>query len=338
LWRDLSTPPDARYEFLRRLREAEYINNFHWMAEPDWSETTIDIGDWEVLQGCQKGVAENGWTVMSREWCHLFRTGEEDHTGLALVGAGEIDTLRERISSGVYQMHFGFRYEPNERNKREQKRKEKEQPKPEPAPQKGSRRSLIDLSGTSGRTFPCQVYELSESFEVLNNPVVCAISRLQRDHYHWIIYVGETTDWKTVLAAHPGAKDINQHNPTHCLVHEADSDEVSRRAVVKDIVEKYRPPVIPPLASPAQRPATAATIPGPGTSPSPPKQLQCPRCYGSGSATCSACNGSGGRDESRTDYDWEGNPICNSEWISCGYCNGGMSTCSRCRGNGYAYS
>lgn len=61
---------------------------------------------------------------------------------------------------------------------------------------------------------------------------------------------------------------------------------------------------------------------------------QCPACSGSGLLTCSACGGTGGRSESRTDYDWDNNPIYRTEWVSCYSCSGGQQTCTTCGGSG----
>ncbi|MEZ4886226.1 MAG: hypothetical protein R3E32_15940 [Chitinophagales bacterium] len=66
----------------------------------------------------------------------------------------------------------------------------------------------------------------------------------------------------------------------------------------------------------------------------PQNYRQCPSCYGSGRTTCSSCGGSGGRSESRVDYDWNNNPIYRTEWVACYSCSGGQSTCSRCGGSG----
>jgi len=78
------------------------------------------------------------------------------------------------------------------------------------------------------------------------------------------------------------------------------------------------------------RPSTVSTTPVLETK-------QCPSCYGSGSKVCSSCGGSGGRYESRTSYDWEGNPQYENEFVNCYSCNGGYSTCGACGGKGYVY-
>lgn len=39
------------------------------------------------------------------------------------------------------------------------------------------------------------------------------------------------------------------------------------------------------------------------------RSQQCPTRAGSGVVSCSACNGSGGRSETRIEYDWENNPV-----------------------------
>ena len=66
----------------------------------------------------------------------------------------------------------------------------------------------------------------------------------------------------------------------------------------------------------------------------PQNYRQCGYCSGSGSQTCSSCGGTGGRSESRTDYDWDNNPIYRTEWVSCYSCSGGKQTCSTCGGSG----
>ena len=66
----------------------------------------------------------------------------------------------------------------------------------------------------------------------------------------------------------------------------------------------------------------------------PQNYRQCGYCSGSGSQTCSSCGGTGGRSESRTDYDLDNNPIYRSEWVSCYSCSGGKQTCSTCGGSG----
>ena len=97
----------------------------------------------------------------------------------------------------------------------------------------------------------------------------------------------------------------------------------------------------PPTTREARRPASTTASPPRRTS-STPRQVhdmapdlyrQCGACAGSGRTTCSACGGTGGRSESRVDYDWEGNPTYNSEWISCS-CAGGQVVCGTCGGSG----
>jgi len=61
---------------------------------------------------------------------------------------------------------------------------------------------------------------------------------------------------------------------------------------------------------------------------------QCSFCSGSGLTTCSSCGGTGGRSESRTDYDWNNNPVYRTEWVSCYSCSGGKQTCTTCGGSG----
>jgi hypothetical protein len=65
---------------------------------------------------------------------------------------------------------------------------------------------------------------------------------------------------------------------------------------------------------------------------------QCGTCHGSGTTTCSSCYGKGGRFETRTDYDWEGNNVYRDEWVNCYTCSAGIVRCSMCGGKGEVYA
>lgn len=62
----------------------------------------------------------------------------------------------------------------------------------------------------------------------------------------------------------------------------------------------------------------------------------CQKCTGIGYEYCSICGGSGGRYETRYDYDYEGRPISRDEHISCSACSGsGQKLCRECGGTGW---
>jgi hypothetical protein len=63
----------------------------------------------------------------------------------------------------------------------------------------------------------------------------------------------------------------------------------------------------------------------------------CGRCSGTGKDYCSSCGGSGGHNETRYDYDYDGRSISRSEWARCTSCSGtGFRRCSLCGGTGSA--
>jgi hypothetical protein len=68
---------------------------------------------------------------------------------------------------------------------------------------------------------------------------------------------------------------------------------------------------------------------------SPDSFKMCEICVGTGEVRCSYCSGTGGRNETRYDRDYEGRSISRTEWVSCGSCSGrGTGTCSPCGGSG----
>lgn len=69
--------------------------------------------------------------------------------------------------------------------------------------------------------------------------------------------------------------------------------------------------------------------------PYPDSFKMCERCVGTGKVRCTFCSGSGGRNETRDDRDYEGRPISRTEWVSCGSCSGtGGGPCTSCGGSG----
>jgi hypothetical protein len=65
-----------------------------------------------------------------------------------------------------------------------------------------------------------------------------------------------------------------------------------------------------------------------------PKNAQCGRCAGSGTVTCSSCNGYGYHTQSYSRTAWDGSVEYVNEQIPCSSCSGGQATCSRCGGSG----
>ena len=65
-------------------------------------------------------------------------------------------------------------------------------------------------------------------------------------------------------------------------------------------------------------------------------QFRCGWCSGSGNQICSVCNGSGGRQESYTSYDWDGYLQYKTRWLKCFY-EGRYTACGYCGGKGYVY-
>jgi hypothetical protein len=68
----------------------------------------------------------------------------------------------------------------------------------------------------------------------------------------------------------------------------------------------------------------------------PKEYTACLFCSGSGKWRCSRCTGSGGRYETRYEYDYyDRRSRTRSEWVSCSSCCGsGSQTCYSCGGGG----
>ena len=146
---------------------------------------------------------------------------------------------------------------------------------------------------------------------------------------HYVLFIGTRSN----LAEIPQQRQIDiikRENPSHICVYPYNKDDITVQNLAKMFITYYKPifnketiTTPPPNTNTGQRRTTTQI-----------QMKSCYTCYGSGSKVCSSCGGSGGRYQSRVDYDWEGRPNYRDEWINCYACSGGYATCPTCGGKG----
>lgn len=212
---------------------------------------------------------------------------------------------------------------------------------------------VITLQGKGQGSYEFHILPLNYEYHELMFPGIFVISRSEYSKkdgrkYHTILYVGMTNNFSGALSNNDVIQLSTDVDATNFLLQYC-GDKDTRSAVKEDIIRAFKPPInrdgesytkrwklLKQQAENKQNPIEGTTQ----TSNHEPalNTRQCGTCYGSGTVTCSACGGSGGHQETRVDYDWEGNPQYNYEYISCYMCSGGSVNCSTCGGKGYVYT
>lgn len=186
--------------------------------------------------------------------------------------------------------------------------------------------------------FPFDVYKMSDNIDHLNNKIATyAITRLDTENgrqIHKIIYIGYTDDAASLLTQnHPQGNTINTYKPSHICFYFYETQK--HLEAVRQLLTGYYKPPCNPVTTTTNKNVFSTNTPSYTPTYTPTnREKQCPDCSGSSVQTCYSCGGSGGRYQSRVDYDWDGRPMYRDEWVNCYSCSGGVISCTRCGGSG----